>query len=206
MSVSSGGPVQKGALVAVAADGSKRSLAFQYNPDTLRRSLEPNLVGGHPGSRSQAVRYAGAPTQTITVECRFSAADAIAAGDVGQGIAPQLAALQTLVSPASADVLQAQTMLDAGTIEVLPALADRLLFVWGGTSVLPVQLTDVAIVEQLHDRDLVPVLATVTLTMRAVTYSDVGEGNASYGEYVSYQRQLERLAAGAFTSGGTGPS
>ena len=128
-------PLQQGAIVVIAADGSKRSLAFQYNPDTLRRTLEPNTVGGHAGSRSQAMRFAGAPTETITIECRFSAVDNVAPGTgvvAGDGIAPQLAALATLAYPKSADVQRAQQQLDAGTIEVLPTLADRLLFVWGG--------------------------------------------------------------------------
>ena len=30
------GPLQKGALVAISADGTKRSIAFQYNPDSLQ--------------------------------------------------------------------------------------------------------------------------------------------------------------------------
>jgi hypothetical protein len=195
-------PLQSGAIVAVATDGSKRSLAFQYNPETLQRTIEPNTVGGRPGSRSQAVRFAGAPTETITIDCRFSAIDAIAAGDVGQGIAPQLAALAVLVYPKTADVLRAQSMLEAGSIEVIPALADRLLFVWGDTRVIPVALLSATIVEELYDSDLVPVLANVTLTLRAVSYSDVDETNPTFAEFITYQQGLERLAQGAFASGG----
>lgn len=195
---------QTAALVAIAAGGSKRSLAFQYNPETLRRTIEPNVVGGRPGSRSRAVRFAGAPVETITIDCRFSAIDAIDAGDVGSGIAPQLAALAVLVYPKSKDVLQAQSMLDAGTVEVVPALADQLLFVWGGTRVIPVQLMSAAIVEELYDSDLVPVLATVTLTLRAMSYSDVDQTNTAFSQFISYQQGLEGLAEGAFTSRGPG--
>ncbi|WP_028066873.1 hypothetical protein [Solirubrobacter soli] len=196
------GSLLKGAIVAIANDGSKRSLAFQYNPDTMQRTLQPNTVGGQPGSRSRAVRFAGAPTETITLDCRFSAVDAIDAGDVGQGIAPQLAALAVLLYPKSADVIQAQSMLDDGLIEVVPALADRLLFVWGANRVLPVELTSATIVEELYDAELVPVLATVTLTLRALSYSDVDEANGSYAAFLSYQQGLEGLAQGAFSSGG----
>jgi hypothetical protein len=196
--------MQKGALVAVAADGSKRSIAFQYNPETLRRTLEPNTVGGQPGSRSRAVRFAGAPTETITLDCRFSAIDAIAAGDVGEGVAPQLAALAVLVHPRSDDVTAAQAQLDAGTIEVLPALADDLLFVWGDDRVIPVEITSATIVEELYDSALVPVLATVTLTLRAVSYSDVDSANPAWSQFLAYQRRLETLAGGAFTPGGIG--
>lgn len=200
-------PLQQGAIVVIATDGSKRSLSFQYNPDTLRRTVEPNIVGGRAGSRSQAARFAGGASETITIDCRFSAVDAVAphTGVVhGDGIAPQLAALALLAYPHSADVLQAQQQLDAGTIEVIPTLADRLLFVWGGTRVVPVQLTSATIVEELYDRDLTPILATVTLTLRAVSYSDVDETNPSFAEFISYQQKLESLAARAYTAGGGG--
>jgi hypothetical protein len=196
--------LQKGSIVAVATDGTKRSIAFQYNPDTLRRTIEPNTVGGQPGSRSRAVRFAGAPTETITIDCRFSAIEAIAAGDVGQGIAPQLAALAVLVYPSVADVEDAQRMLDRGVVEVIPALADQLMFVWGNARVIPVALTSATIVEELYDADLVPVLATVTLTMRAMSYSDVDSSNSAYAGFLTYQTGLEALAADAFTTGGPG--
>ena len=202
MSVIGGKPLEKGAIVAIAADGSKRSLTFQYNPDTMRRTVEPNTVGGQPGSRSQAVRFAGAAHETITIDCRFSAVDAIDAGDVGDGIAPQLAALAILAYPRSADVAAAQASLNAGSLEVLPALADRLLFVFGGNRVVPVQIMSATIIEELYDRQLTPVLATVTLTLRTVTYSDVDSTNKSYSEFISYQQTLESLADEAFSSGG----
>ena len=202
-------PLQQGALVAISGDGSKRSLAFQYNPDSLRWTVEPNTVGGRPGSRSVAVRFAGAPAETITLDCRFSAVDTLAPGTgvaEGDGIAPQLAALAMLASPSTSTVLTAQAELDAGTIEVLPAVADRLLFVWGGSRVVPVALTSTTIVEELYDRDLVPVLATVTLSLRVMTYSDVDEANPAFAEFVAYQRNLESLAAKAFNTGaGVGP-
>lgn len=204
MSVISGPPLEKGAIVVIASDGSKRSLAFQYNPDMLRRTLEPNTVGGRPGSRSQAVRFAGAANETITLDCRFSAVDAIDAGNLGNGIAPQLAALASLTYPKSADVQAAQQMLDSGTVEVLPTLADRLLFVWGGNRVVPVQIMSATIVEEQYSRQLIPVLATVTLTLRTVSYSDVDETNQSYAAFVAYQQKLEALAAQAFTAGGGG--
>jgi hypothetical protein len=201
MSVIPGQPLERGAIVAVSTDGLKRSLAFQYNPDTVRLTLEPNTVGGRPGSRSQAVRFAGAANQTITIDARFSAVDAIDAGDVGSGVAPQLAALAILTYPEVADVIAAQAMLELGVIEVLPMTADRLLFVWGGQRVVPVQILSASIVEELYDRKLTPVLATVTLTLRTVSYSDVDLTNPSYAEFVGYQTTLETLAAQAFTHG-----
>ena len=198
-------PTARGALVTVSASGTKRSIAFQYNPETLRSTLEPNLVGGKPGSRSQATRYAGAPLETITLDCRFSASDATASGDIGvsaQGIAPTLAALALLAYPSLADVTAAQALLDQGSIEVMPALADELLLVFG-SRVVPCEIESMAVVEQLYDTKLTPVLATVTLTLRTITYSDVSPPNRAYSDFIAYQRGLERTAAPAYDSGGT---
>ena len=195
----------KGALVSVDAGGAKQSIPFQYNPDTVRRILEPNTVGGQPGMRSQAVRFAGAPSETIVLDCRFSAADGLGRSDATTaryGIAPQLAALALLVYPATADVQRAQQQLDAGALEIVPALARRLLFVWGAQRVVPCRLAGYTITEELHDPGLSPVLATVSMTLHVLSYSDVDATNPSYHEFITYQQGLERL--GAMLSSGSG--
>jgi hypothetical protein len=186
----------RGSLVLTSASGDSRSIPFQFNPESVQRTLEPNTVGGRPGSRSQAVRYAGAPSETLTLACRLSAADG-PDGDAGTpavGIEARLAALALLAYPSTADVRTAQTMLDLGVIEVLPALADQLLFVWG-QRVLPCRLVTCAIVEELYDADLRPVLATVNLTLRALSYSDVEAGSPAGVAFLAYQSALEQTAA-----------
>jgi hypothetical protein len=41
----------KGAIVAVDLDKSKQTtIAFQYNPETVTRTLEPQLAGGEGGA------------------------------------------------------------------------------------------------------------------------------------------------------------
>jgi hypothetical protein len=154
--------------------------------------------------RPQAVRFAGAPSETILLDCRFSAAEALDRGDamaVQYGIAPQLAALALLVYPATSDVQRAQQLLDAGTLEIVPALASRLLFVWGAQRVVPCRLAGYTSVEQFHDPRLSPVMATVSMTLRALSYSDVDPSNPSYHEFITYQQGLERMG-GMLTSGG----
>jgi hypothetical protein len=195
-------PVATAALVATnSSTGSRRSLTFQYAPETVRRSIEPNLVGGEPGARSQAVRFAGSAAETLTMDCRFTGLDPVspsAAG--GQSVAPKLAALAVLASPSSADVGRAQAMLDSGLIEVIPALADQLVLVLGATRVTPCQIVSFAIVEEIYDSSLEPVLATVSLTLRLVSTSDVDSSNPSYAAAAAYQNGQERLAAAAFTT------
>jgi hypothetical protein len=185
-------PLKRAALVTMAADGTKQAITFQYNPETVKRTIEPNVVGGQPGARSQVVRFAGAATETLSLDCRLSA-------DAG-GIAPALAALTLLAYPPTASVLAAQAQLDQGTIEVLPPPAPELLLVFGA-SVAPCEIESLTITEQLYDQDLTPVLATVALNLRLVTYSDVDSSNQAYRDFMSYQSALEQVAASAYTSG-----
>jgi hypothetical protein len=154
------------------------------------------------------VRFAGAPAETLTIDCRFTAADGLDAGDpltVQEGIAPQLAALAVLAYPKTSAVQDDQTSLSNGTVDVIPPLADRLLFVFGQGRVIPCQIQSFSITEQLHDTNLSPVIATVSLTLRATTYSDVDSMNPSFHEFIVYQQGLERMAAQAFDVSGPAP-
>ncbi len=115
-----------GALVSIPqAGGAPAIIAFQYNPATLTRGLQPQMAGGEEGDRSQAVRFTSAPVQTIGVEVEIDAADALERNDpiaVQYGISP-LALLELLIYPASSDVAQREALLAAGTIEVAPLAA-----------------------------------------------------------------------------------
>ena len=181
------------ALVQVTQSG-RTSIPFLYNPETLQRTIEPNLVGGKPGARSRATRFAGAPAETLTIEARVVAPDS-----AQNGIAPQLAALALLAYPATADVRAAQEQLAAGVVQVNGLMADPLLLVFGDRAI-PCQLTGLTIVEQLHDSALTPVQATVTLSLRAVSYSDVDSTNPSFGYFMAYQQALETMSQSARTT------
>lgn len=198
-------PLSQAALVSVDAAGARRAIAFQYAPETVRRTIEPNVVGGRGAERSQAVRFAGAAAETLTLDARLSCVETTdAGGGTAQGVAPQLAALALLAYPSAADVQRAQSMLEAGSIEVLPAIADELLLVFGRTRVVPCQIVSFSIVEEIYDNDLVPVLATVSLTLRLTSYSDVDHANRAWSDFLTYQQGLEALAAQAVTPGGPG--
>lgn len=92
----------------------------------------------------------------------------------------------------------AQSLLDAGQIEVVPAVADRLLFVWGQQRVIPCTLTAFAVTEQLYDSNLTPVLANVSLSLRAMSYSDVDATSPTFNDFLVYQQGLERMAQSAY--------
>ena len=70
----------KGALVSIDLDSSQASMiAFQYNPHTLTRSLDPQMMGGTSGRMSggsyEPLRIQGAPTETISLDIEIDATD-----------------------------------------------------------------------------------------------------------------------------------
>ncbi len=195
--------VLKGALVSVE-NGSMSGtvIPFQYNPNTVKRSLKPSMAGGESGDRSQIVRITGAPPETISLEIELDAADALDRGDStaeAVGLYPQLAMLELLVFPKSSHITSLQTQASAGVLEIAPFAAPRLLFVWGNQRVQPVQIESYSISEEEFDASLNPIRATVSLELRVLSYSDLSSSNADYHQYLSYQQNLEALAQRAGT-------
>jgi hypothetical protein len=77
-------------------------IVFQYNPETLTRSLSTPDAGGGGKARSEALRLKGPPEETVTLDVEIDATDQLEKGDgtaVGMGIYPQLSALEMLLCP-----------------------------------------------------------------------------------------------------------
>ena len=201
---SQGPRLLKGAIVAIAPDMSGRStIVFQYNPETVKRSLQPQLAGGEGGASSLGVRYTGAPVETINLEVSIDAVDQLEAGlstAAEKGIHPQIAALEMLLYPQSTQVEQNGQLLDQGSIEISPYAAPLTLFIWGGNRVLPVTLTSYSVSEEMFDSNLNPIRATVSLGLRALSYSDVEKNHPAYHLFLAYQKEKEKMAAGGVTS------
>jgi hypothetical protein len=188
----------KGAIVAIDLSTNQRSaIVFQYNPETLTRSLQPQMAGGDPGQRAQAVRFTGAPVETLTLDVMIDATDQLEVGDpqaASLGIYPALTALEMLLYPQSQQVIQNNQLLSQGSIEVGPYVAPLTLFIWGGNRVLPVLLTGLSSREELFDTSLNPIRATVTLSMRALSYSDLDSTNKGHQLFLAYQKAKEVMA------------
>jgi hypothetical protein len=189
--------LQKGALVSVAGS-TQTSIPFQYSPETLRRTLQPQLVGGQQNDRSQMVRYAGAPVEVISVEVELDYPDASNVADTAVaslGVYPLLSALEILAYPPASVVQANAALLAGGTLEVAPVPAPLTLFVWGAQRVVPVALQSYSITEQMFDSFLTPIRAAVALEMRVLSYSDLATANPGYAQFMTYQQNKEALAA-----------
>jgi len=167
--------LQKGAIIGIDPFNPLASVVyFQYNPDTLTRTVTANAAGSDPG---EALRLKGPPQESIRLEVEIDAADQLEQGQgraASLGIHPTLAALEMLLYPKSALVIANQVLALAGVIEVIPPEAPLTLFIWGDKRVVPVRLTELTITEEAFDPNLNPIRAKASLGLRVLSYHDLG--------------------------------
>jgi hypothetical protein len=169
-------PVFKGALVtADPLRPASSVVVFQYNPETLTRTLTARTSGGEAGAGP--LRLSGPPEETLKLAIEIDATDQLESGDAvasALGIAPALAALELLLYPSSATVIANEVLARAGVIEIIPMEAPLTLLVWGARRILPVRVTDFSVTEEAFDPALNPIRAKVDLGLRVVSYYDTG--------------------------------
>ena len=189
--------ILKGALVGMdILKPIPKVIAFQYNLDSLTRTLKARASGGD-GARAEAMRLSGAPEEDITLEVEIDATDSLENGDataVDMGIYPQLSALEMLLYPASSLVIANTALMATGTIEIVPPVGPFTLFVWGAKRVLPVRITSFSITEEAHDVNLNPVRAKVSLGLRVLSYNDLSLTSPGYYMFLAHQVVKETMA------------
>lgn len=188
----------KGAIVGIDPFNPLASvIVFQYNPDSLTRTLQAQTTGGQGGDRSEALRLKGAPVETITVNIEIDATDQLEKSDplaTSLGIYPQLSALEMLIYPKSALVIANTVLLAVGTIEIIPPAAPFTLFIWGPKRVVPVRLTTFTITEEAYDVSLNPIRAKVALGLRVLSYNDFPLTHPGYFLFLAHQVVKEAMA------------
>jgi hypothetical protein len=190
--------VTKGSLVGLDVNNPVASIiVFQYNPEQLTRTLEAQTADSEGADREEVMRLKGAPIETLQLEIHIDATDQLAQANttaLTQGIYPQLASLEMLVYPKSAQVIANTALLAAGTIEILPMTAPMTFFIWGLKRVLPVKITSFTITEEMYDVNLNPIRAKVDLSLRVLSYNDLSITDPSYYVYLANQIFKETLA------------
>jgi len=190
--------VLKGALVAYAfPDLVPSVVVFQYNPETLTRSLQPRSAEGQ-GGRGDAFRTDGPPEETITLTMELDAADQLERADamaVGLGLHPALAALEGLLYPPLPLVIANQALALAGGAFIAGEPVPIALLVWGPSRVLPVRVQSISITEQGFDTRLNPILAKADISLRVMTYRELEPGSPAYWVYMASFAQKEVMQA-----------
>ena len=189
--------ILKGAIVGLDLFNPLSSVAiFQYNPEQLSRSVTPNYSQAG-GGRSEPLRLAGPPSESISVNLSLDLIDQMEQGDagpLGAGIAGYLAALEMLVYPKTIAVAINQVLMATGTTEVVPPAAPLTLFIYGWKRVVPVKIESLSITETAHDPSLNPIRADVALSMRVLTYNDLAMTHPGYWAFMAHQVIKEVLA------------
>ena len=202
MSTFPGSPrIIKGGIVLIDPTTAAvlRIIALQYNPDTLTRTLQVQAVGGE-SDRLEALRLKGPPNETIKLDAEIDATDQLEFPDdntttTRSGIFPQLAALETIVYPASAQLESANSLASAGTLEIAPAEAPLSLFIWSKARILPVRVTEFSITEEAFDVALNPIRAKVSLGMRVLSVNDLPFSHKGSNLFMAYLKNKELLAS-----------
>jgi hypothetical protein len=196
----------KGGLVLLNSDGSgnPRVIAFQYNPDTLTRTLQAQTTGAdNQNGRVEPLRFKAPPVETIKFDAEIDATNALDRSDptaVQLGILPALSAIESLVYPTTDQLRQTNSNSSNGILEIAAVLAPVCLFVWSDKRIIPVKVTDFSITEDAFDQYLHPIRAKVSLSLRVLTVDDIGFDTRSGSLYLEYQRQKEQSATLAPTT------
>jgi hypothetical protein len=193
----------KGGLVVLAPGGAtvRRVISLQYNPESLTRSYQVQGVGGDQGAeRAQPFRLKGPAIESLKLDAEIDATDQLEFPAqnrvaVESGIAPQLAALEALVNPSTAELLAIDADAAGGTLEIIPPEAPLTLFVWGKNLIAPVRVTDFSITEEAFDPLLNPIRARVSLGLRVLSTDDLGFAHRGGTLFLTHLRTREALAA-----------
>jgi hypothetical protein len=189
--------LKKGALIQ-----GTQIVPFQYVPETLSRSLSANAFeeGGPTGLH----RVKGPPQETITLDILLDATDQLERGKgllSGLGIYPSLAALELMLYPNAAVVLTNAALSAIGLIPLMVSKQLFTLLVWGPMRIVPVQIDAMTINEEQFDSALTPLRAHVNVTLRVLTYADMGL--LSLGGMLSYAGHVEKTVLSAMGSAGS---
>lgn len=203
----------KGGIVLIDPSSGqvRRIISLQYNPDSLTRSFQ--IQAGEGGERSQPMRLKGPAVESYKLDAELDATDQLEFPDknrpaVEHGVQPQLAALELMIHPTSAQLTSNDNLQSSGTLEIIPMETPLVLFVWSKTRVVPVRITELSISEESFDPELNPIRAKVSLGLRVLSVDDLGFSHKGGSLFMTYLQTKERLAskapAGVFSVLGIG--
>ena len=191
----------KGGLVLVDPDNGQpqRVITFQFNPETVSRSLQIQRIETDGGGRTQALRLSGPAIETINLEFQLDATDQLEFPDQNPeatelGLYPQLAALESIVYPSSAQLQMNETLAQAGTLEIIPMVAPLTLLIWGKHRILPVNVTELSINEEAYNHLLNPIRAKVSLGVQVLSTDDIPFNSYGGGLFMADLGKKEQLS------------
>src|SRR5438477_356554 len=143
--------VMKGAIIGLDPFNPLASvIIFQYNPDTLTRTITAQTSGSDNADKGEALRLKGPPKETIKLDVEIDSADQLERANplaTTMGLYPTLASLEMLLYPKSALTIANEVLAAIEITEIIPPEVPMTLFVGGHKRTLPARLTEFSITE-----------------------------------------------------------
>jgi hypothetical protein len=195
-------------------------ILFQYNPESITRSLAPYDPTGSEGLGAEDLKIKSLedrqkaamaqpfdPAETMTLNLLLDATDDLETPDqfphqvaVVTGVADRLAALEMLLYPAKDSLLGGLLGLAGPSLSGFGTDTTRTpeprkavattLFVWGPGRIVPVRLTSFTVEEVQYNQLLYPHRARVAVGLRVVTSDEL--------RLIRPQRLEHKIAAAAY--------
>jgi hypothetical protein len=99
--------------------------------------------------------------------------------DLSDGIYPQMSAIEQLMYAST------------------PSTNSLVLFVWGENRILPVQVIEMQIVEQMFNPTLTPTLAEIAVTLRVLKHADLADRDWALRFWQDQVAKMQQFAASA---------
>jgi hypothetical protein len=176
-------------------------VVFQYNPDTLTRTIQPRSIGGEPGDRLEVLRLTGPPHETIKFDAEIDATEQLEHPDLqanepvaSHGLLPALAVMERLVTPPARELQAVDALFDRGMLEIAPMEAPLTVLVWGAKRVVPVLVSSLSITEEAFSPSLKPIRVKASFECKVLSSSDLPLQHLGGELYMAYRRMVEQLA------------
>lgn len=186
----------KGALVALSEPflgPVPNIILFQYNPESLTRTLSPWATPTQPGEDATAeekkkfeasLAQPFDPGESFTLTLELDATDALESPYLHpvafiSGVADKIAALEMLLYPPGEGLLSGFFGSLGGLLGGDSAAISRkevpvVLFIWGPGRIVPVRLSTFQVEEQAFNTALYPIRARVTVGLTVLTDAAFG--------------------------------
>lgn len=160
-------------------------IVFQYNPETLSRTMSPwsssSKEGGTYWEELQSNKQPFDPGESFILNLVLDATDALEKPEthpvaVATGVADRISALEMLLYPTGESLLGESFAKVFGKQVAARGKVPVVLFVWGPGRVLPVRLTSFSIEEQAFSPALYPIRATVSVGLQVLTAEAIKAG------------------------------
>jgi hypothetical protein len=192
--------INRGILILLAPNAKDANIsstnpyfAFQYNPEKLLHTF--NQATTQAASGNSTSDMAGSPVEEFNLTFDLDSLD-LDPPNQNQiadtlGVHPALAMLELMMQP--------QTVANQPVMPIA-------VFKWGAKRAVPVRVTNINVEEKTFDQTLNPTRATVTLTLRVLNASELGNNTGAKSVYANHREIVTTLADAYRTQTGQPPS